>query len=460
MRSNILTSAAAALIVIAGLSAGPASAVVPALRNQVPMSAEAKAQLRARAEAGDPDAQMDMGLLYSDWYGQAPDYAEAIKWYRMIGEKSSLHDGARAQIARLEAFIAEHKRLYGQAQDGDGQHLYAFALHLPHGATGLDGDAPMPHWMLKAAEAGHTGAQLRIGTLYFRAAYVRQSNAHDEVAATRQYEPYPYSATDRAYGGEPIGFDDETPEHDMPNAILWLGKAAGAGDVQAQYNLGIAYAARGPTQDVTKAGLWLHRALAAQPSLPLTACVLDFTGRLRLMTTGVDANADPVSMIAVDSRPDYAAAYACYGSARPGHPETAFYLGQMLHRGQGVPRDDNRAMIMLNRARNTIYEPDALYEMSLIYRDSRTIAHDPIRAYILMTRAIAAIRMRVVPSCSPGDAEADRSRRLPEMEADQTALYARLTKSQRLAVRNELKREHLPPGPNEMMPLPVVQGCM
>ncbi len=471
-----LKGAGVALAAVVCAAAFSASATVPMMRNQMALSADARAQLRARAEGGDADAQMDMGELYSNWAGQRPNFIEAIKWYRLAAAHPGWWDrSANEKIAALQARIDAHKRLYAQAQDGDGQHLYDFALDLPHGAAGIDGDVPMPHWMLKSAEAGHTQAQLTIGTLYFRAAFARKSKAYDEVRAATEYVPHPFYVTERAYGYDPIGFDDETPEHDLPNAITWLAKAADAGDAQAEYNLGMAYAASGPTQDVARARLWLHRGLMARPlaalqpwekaMVPPTACELDFSGTLRKMPVGWDANDAPVFMIAVDDKPDYPAAYACYDHVKATYPVAYLYLGKMLHRGQGVARDDARAMAMLDRARTTVFEPDALYEMSLVYRDSHTIARDPVRAYILMTRAIEKIKAWRAPACGEPSEEALQANRWElrtEMEADQKKLYAHMSKPQRRAADNELKREHVWPGhgPETLEIIEPVMPCV
>jgi hypothetical protein len=460
-----LRRAGALSAVVAAFAVGTAQATLPAMPNQIPMSDKEKSELRVRAESGNANAQMAMGDLYSDWAGQRPDFIEAIKWYRLAAAHGGgWTDDANAKIATLQDRVDAHKRLYDQAQDGDGQHLYAFALDLPHGAAGIEGDGPMPHWLLRAAEAGHKQAQLAIGTLYFRAAYARRDHAYNQARAAREYTPLPDHITDPAYGYDPLDFDDETPEHDLPNAITWLGKAAETGDTQAQYNLGIAYAATGPTQNVALARDWLHRALAGQPTLAPTACELDYTGKLRLLSTGLDtATSDEAYMVTVDDKPDYSAAFACYDRAKALHPKAYLYLGKMFHRGQGVARDDVRAMQMLQISRTTVFEPDALYEMSLIYRDSHTIGRDPVRAYILLTRGLEKSRAWTWPSCGrPNDdeVEAYRASLRDEMEADQHKLYARLTRSQRLAADNELKREHIWPGHGNVPSLRILEPCV
>ena len=39
--------------------------------------------LRTRAEAGDAEAQTELGLMYADGRGVLQDDAEAVRWYRL-----------------------------------------------------------------------------------------------------------------------------------------------------------------------------------------------------------------------------------------------------------------------------------------------------------------------------------------------------------------------------------------
>ena len=51
---------------------------------------EALADLRARAEQGQPRAQFELGLLYEKGLGIHQDDAQAIKWYRRVRTSWSL----------------------------------------------------------------------------------------------------------------------------------------------------------------------------------------------------------------------------------------------------------------------------------------------------------------------------------------------------------------------------------
>ena len=428
-------------------TAFPAQAMVPARENEFPMSAEAKARLRAEAESGNFLAREKMGELNSDWAGEVPDYVEAARWFDLA------HNPGQADYYR--GFIAEHARLYQQAQSGDAKALYDFAHHTPHNATGLAGDEPMPHWLLLAAQAGSVDAQSEIGQLYFRAAYVRHTGVHDDAEAARErYLSSWRNITDAAWSGEPLGFDGESAATDLPNAILWLNKAAQAGNAEAAYALGLSYAVAGPTQDVAKARLWFNRVLEKTPAAPATACLLDFSGQLSMMED------DDGMFIALNDKADYPAALTCYGALQDSNPDAVFMMGYMAHHGLGTPRDDNRALALLGKARHGDDDVEAKYELGRLYLDSKAFPHDPVRAYIFLSEALDDLEKaneHCVGLPFPPRHVPPTGSLMSTATDEQTALYKTLTKGQRNAADIYLRHEgiasHNPGPPTWPMPL-------
>jgi len=53
--------------------------------------ASAVSLFRSLAEAGDPRAQDNLGLMYSKGEGAPQDYAEALKWCRRAAEQGNPH---------------------------------------------------------------------------------------------------------------------------------------------------------------------------------------------------------------------------------------------------------------------------------------------------------------------------------------------------------------------------------
>ena len=68
---------------------GLVTVLVPETRvhaQQEPTAAEV-AELRAKAERGDADAQNDLGFIYAYGQGVPEDDAEAVRWYRLAADQ-------------------------------------------------------------------------------------------------------------------------------------------------------------------------------------------------------------------------------------------------------------------------------------------------------------------------------------------------------------------------------------
>ena len=60
-----------------------------AVQAQNTPSAQELADLRALAEAGDTEAQYNLGVMYDNGEGIPQDDAEAVRWYRLAAEQGS-----------------------------------------------------------------------------------------------------------------------------------------------------------------------------------------------------------------------------------------------------------------------------------------------------------------------------------------------------------------------------------
>ncbi len=434
------------LSMLGGISFSPAEASEPGPPNSLPLQAGEREAILVRARDGETGAQIAMIAIDTDWVGEKPDYVDALYWYDKLATGKS-HSGAldyrfssahRLGAAELRRFNSEHSALYAKAREGDPQALYDFAWHTPHMASGINGDAPLAHWLLLAAGAGNRKAQAQIGYLYLQAFFERRAGTGPDIDASRELIKPEYledfTATSRVR--LPLGFEDESLDTDSRNAIVWLGKAADAGDIRARYNLGLAYATSGPSRDMTSASHALHQSLFLAPSLPVTACDLDMTGRV-VAGDEREAGADP----------DPKAAFQCYDRVKGEHPGAYFVLGYMYHHGIGVKRDDRQAIVMLEEAeRHSDWRPGALYELSLIYRDSLTVRHNLGKAVVLLAEAQAApitprtICGKVQYADDPGGPmalDAHNSGTSNELNA----AYLALPDAQRSAVDKELEEQ-------------------
>lgn len=109
----------------------PASAAPPD-----PEDAVRARQVRAKARAGDADAQYEIGRLYAKGQGVWHNYPEAAKWYLLAAQQG--HAEAQLSIGILY-------------EEGTG-----VARDLSKAA----------YWYRKAAEQGDARAQVRIGYMY------------------------------------------------------------------------------------------------------------------------------------------------------------------------------------------------------------------------------------------------------------------------------------------------------
>ena len=193
-------------------------------------AAQAIADLRARAEAGDAGAQFILGGMYVIGDSVPPDAAEAVAWYRRGAEQGH----ARAQY-----------NLGVMYERGDG---------VPQDA------AAAVAWCRRAAEQGHAAAQNNLGGLYREglgvppdaaaavAWYRRAAEQGDATAQTNLGAMY-----EQGLGVPP----------DAAAAVAWCRRAAAQGHARAQYNLGGLYAeGRGVPPDAVEALMWFTIAAA------------------------------------------------------------------------------------------------------------------------------------------------------------------------------------------------------
>ncbi len=100
--------------------------------------ATAMAEWKPVAEKGDPDAQYNVGAMYSHGEGVKQDYEQAVAWYR----KAAAQGYAKAQF-----------NLGVMYEDGHGVNK---------------DPAQASTWYRKAAEHGHVGAQYNLGNMYYQ----------------------------------------------------------------------------------------------------------------------------------------------------------------------------------------------------------------------------------------------------------------------------------------------------
>ena len=119
----------------------------PPVQAQGNSSTQELADLRARAEAGEAQAQASLGWKYANGDGVPQDAAEAVRWYRLAAEQGH----AQAQAALAGA--------------------YALGQGVPQD------EVEALTWWRQAAEQGHAAAQTVLGHTYLLGQGVPQDEA-------------------------------------------------------------------------------------------------------------------------------------------------------------------------------------------------------------------------------------------------------------------------------------------
>lgn len=184
--------------------------------------------LRPLAEAGDPRAQVTLGMMYDHGHGVSRDGEAATNWYERAAEQdlpAVQHDLAVRYFrgTGIPQNYAKAAYWWQRAAENDlAESQYNLALMLSRGLAIEQDDERAVHWYRAAAEQGHAQAQYSLAVMY-------------------------------AFG--------QGVDLDYGAAARWFRQAAEAGVAQAQYNLGILYEhGRGLDADPQQARRWYESA--------------------------------------------------------------------------------------------------------------------------------------------------------------------------------------------------------
>ena len=185
--------------------------------------ARAFKEWKASADAGQAEAQFDLGVLYAQGLGVRRDLTEATKWYR----KAANQGNAEAEFALGQMYL----RGWGVPRDeADAMRWFQMANSVdsdgpptdwtPVAGYGVEKDSKQAaHWYRMAADKGHAEAQFNLAQLYA--------------------------------SGDGVKKDDE-------QAARWVSASATQGYAPAMAELGQRYSeGRGVTQDNKRAYFWL-----------------------------------------------------------------------------------------------------------------------------------------------------------------------------------------------------------
>jgi TPR repeat protein len=193
-------------------------------------------QVRAKAEKGDAQAQLELGFLYSSGIGVGRDPVKATKWHRKAAEQG---------LARAEY------QLSMDYANGDGvkkPDLFEAAK-----------------WMRRAADQGLPEAELGIGLCYANGNGVHASST-EAIAWYRKAADKGYAAA--AYELGNCCFEGAGTPKDIVEGVKWVRQAAEQGYPPAQNKLGLCYEqGTGLSKDYVEAYKWFSLAAAQDDAL-------------------------------------------------------------------------------------------------------------------------------------------------------------------------------------------------
>jgi len=193
------------------------------------------ADLQARADKGDPQAELDLGRDYHLGTGVAVDYAKAADLYR----KSAAQGNAKAMY---NLGFMYHKA-QGMPQD----------------------DATALQWMQKSAEAGLPAAELWVGLAYYNG----DSGTKQDYAAAAKWLKLAAAQTGSPASSGPAAnvlgvmyANGYGVPKDESQALAWFMKSADEGNGKAQNTLGSLYlkGEGGVKRDLAQAYMWYRLA--------------------------------------------------------------------------------------------------------------------------------------------------------------------------------------------------------
>jgi TPR repeat protein len=222
------------------------------------------AELKAKAEKGDPNAQSLIGSYYLVGQGVPLDYAEAVKWFRKAADQGNAVAQNNLGVCYangngVSKDDTEAVKWYQKAaEQGLALAQVSLAVMYDDGQGVETNYTEAAKWSRKAAEQGNIGAQKLLGWMYLAGQGVPQ----DYGETVKWYRKAAEQGDAEAQARLAAMYEDgKGVTQDYVEAAKWNRKAASQGDASAQYRLGYDYAnGKGVIKDVVEAAKWYRNA--------------------------------------------------------------------------------------------------------------------------------------------------------------------------------------------------------
>lgn len=334
--------------------------------------ARAASLCKSAADQGNAKGMACLGTLYFYGYALPKDIVKALKLFRSSEELGGFgfgdlvggmpDDATRKRDAIEYNTAAEALRRSAEQGDVEAQATLGF-MYLNFWWMPYSGSPYSPNhmgnsykqaegWLLKAAENGHSGAQLSLGLMYEVSLGLAFQIPDNQVLAAKWLEKSAISGNTfaqlelaRIYSGMKRGRNaskkDKLVTPNESEALKWATKAADK-SVAAQSLLGSIYLTSEKLHDYKKARFWLEKAA------PFDLMARTLIGFSYERGYGVEK--------------DNGQAIAWYRKASDeGYPLAVYRLGTMYERGLGVPKDTVQALAYYELAADHIDQRENLY---------------------------------------------------------------------------------------------------
>lgn len=339
--------------------------VVPETTAPIPNGPEGIKFLTSKAEQGDADAQLRLGIRYYNGDGTTKNPEEAVVWFRKAAEQGNMvaqyylgihYYNGDGTAKNTEEAVAWFRKA---AEQGHGEAQYRLAKCYCDGIGVQQDYTEGIRWHQKAAEQGIVSSQCFLAISYYTGEGVEQNyseafnwaqraanqddvlsqcllgdcyseghgvaeNLEKAVIWYRKSAEQGFAKAQTRLGY--CYFEGKGIERDPIEAIKWIEKAAEQGSVGAQYNLGVCYyEGDGIEQDYGKSLKWFSE--AAKQGDSDAQCK---TGVCYMLGQGVDPNSTE-------------AVKWFHKSAEQGNAEAQYFLGLCYEEGDGVEKNVKEA---------------------------------------------------------------------------------------------------------------------
>ena len=110
-------------------------------------------EVKAKAEAGDAESEVELGLRYDKGEGVVKDHAEAAKWYRKAAEQNYAAAYGSARTGRRSSGVVEAQCGSREQNHADAQ--FNLGICYERGDGGAEDWVEAYKWLLLAARQGH-----------------------------------------------------------------------------------------------------------------------------------------------------------------------------------------------------------------------------------------------------------------------------------------------------------------